>query len=325
MKKLLITVCLSGLLSVPSAVLGAEMAGPSLYGSFRAGLNFGNGDAEVANYSSRWGFKGSNEVSEGLTAAYKYETNINMTNAASAGGSGHSHPEITVQDEEQDDSSTNHRHAETTDDVSGGGRQSYVSLSGGFGTVTVGKLWSASYNHYGAALDPTNFKGSAGAKGATFTIGNAVSYSSSAGDVSFQIDKVTGDAEMLQFGASAALGPVGVGLGYWSSEADDNDSGFTGVALSAGAGGIGLAVGLGSEDDKMGVSTDTSLLSVSGALGDSGVSYGVQVASSDNDDLDQTLVSLVNTLGPGVAIHFEHLDPGNDDESSSHLVLRVDF
>ena len=36
--------------------------------------------------------------------------------------------------------------------------------------------------------------------------------------MSFQIDKVTGDAEMLQFGASAALGPVGVGLGYWSSE-----------------------------------------------------------------------------------------------------------
>ena len=43
MKKLLITVCLSGLLSVPSAVLGAEMAGASLYGSFRAGLEFGGG------------------------------------------------------------------------------------------------------------------------------------------------------------------------------------------------------------------------------------------------------------------------------------------
>ena len=46
MKKLLITVCLSGLLSVPSVVLGAEMAGASLYGSFRAGLEFGSGDAK---------------------------------------------------------------------------------------------------------------------------------------------------------------------------------------------------------------------------------------------------------------------------------------
>ena len=47
MKKLLITVCLSGLLSVPSVVLGAEMAGASLYGSFRTGLTFGSGDAAV--------------------------------------------------------------------------------------------------------------------------------------------------------------------------------------------------------------------------------------------------------------------------------------
>ena len=329
MKKLLITVCLSGLLSVPSVVLGAEMAGPSLYGSFRTGLNFGSGDAAITNYSSRWGFKGSVEVSEGLTAAYKYETNINTTNAASAGSDS-----VEVLDSEavtgtagsnnlNDVDADGDGESDTTDIGGPGGRQSYVSLSGGFGTITVGKLWSASYNHYGAALDPTWFKGSGGADGATYTIGNTVSYSSSAGDVSFQIDQVTGDAKMLQFGATAALGPVGVGLGYWSSGVDK--SGFTGVALSAGAGGIGLAVGLGSEDDADGMGSDTSLLSVSGALGDSGVSYGVQVASSDNDDLDQTLVSLVNTLGPGVAIHFEHLDPGGDKESSSHLVLRVDF
>ena len=73
MKKLLITVCLSGLLSVPSVVLGAEMAGASLYGSFRTGLTFGSGDASVSDYGSRWGIKGSYEVSEGLTASYKYE------------------------------------------------------------------------------------------------------------------------------------------------------------------------------------------------------------------------------------------------------------
>ena len=328
MKKLLITVCLSGLLSVPSAVLGAEMAGPSLYGSFRAGLDFGSGNAEVKNYSSRWGFKGSVEVSEGLTASYKFETNLNISNAESAGGN----DEIlaSVGSNANDGSASLDGVADEDDSTKGktvsaggpGGRQSYVELSGGFGTVTVGRIWSASYNHYGAALDPTWFNGSAGAKGATYTIGNTVSYKSSAGDVSFQIDKVTGKAEMLQFGATAALGPVGVGLGYWSSDSDE--SGFTGVALSAGAGGIGLAVGLGSEDNAMGVSSDTSLLSVSGALGDSGISYGVQVASSDNDNLDQTLVSLVNTLGPGAAIHFEHVDPGVG-ESSSHLVLRVDF
>ena len=202
-----------------------------------------------------------------------------------------------------------------------GGRLSSVSLSGGFGTITVGRIWSASYNHYGAKLDPSWFNGSGG--GVTFTMGNTVSYSSSAGDVSFQIDKVTGDEEMLQFGASAALGPMGIGLGYWSAE---DDTSFTGVALTTGAGGIGLAVGLGSSDAADGSSTDTSLISLSGALGDSGISYGVQVANSDNDKKDQNLVSVVNALGPGAAIHFEHLDPGDPaKDASSHIVLRVDF
>ena len=94
MKKLLITVCLSGLLSVPSVVLGAEMAGASLYGSFRTGLTFGSGDASVRDYGSRWGIKGSHEVSEGLTASYKYEGKINTTNAESFGGAGHKHAAV---------------------------------------------------------------------------------------------------------------------------------------------------------------------------------------------------------------------------------------
>ena len=32
---------------------------------------------------------------------------------------------------------------------------SYISLSGGFGTVSLGQIWSASANHYGFAVDPS--------------------------------------------------------------------------------------------------------------------------------------------------------------------------
>ena len=42
-------------------------------------------------------------------------------------------------------------------------------------------------------------------------------------------------------------------------------------------------------------------------------------------DDDQNLVSLVNTLGPGASIVFEHVDPGGDKESFSNLALKVDF
>ena len=383
------------------------MAGPSLYGSFRAGLSFGSGDATVGNYGSRWGIKGSHEVSEGLTAAYLYETGVTITDAESAGGPGHTHDAVAAIDEEipaidevlsvirygadvavtidtsDHDSDTgtpdtttymcergnpvqilrdadmmdmghqelvedtryigdplvaddlfcgnvvSHAHGAIShahdgsdaisEDGGPGGRLSYISLSGGFGTISMGYMWSASYNHYAAALDPTYFKGAAG--GATYKSGNAVSYSSSAGDVSFQIDKQTGGDEKLEIGSTAALGPVGVGVGYWKVK---NGTSFTGVALSAGAGGVGMAIGLGSVKDADGGKENTSLISVSGALGDSGISYGIQVANGEGDADDQNLVSLVNTLGTGASLHFEHVSPGEGD-ASSHVVLKVDF
>ena len=91
MKKQLIAVGLAGLLAIPTVSFSAEMEGPSLYGSFRTGLTFGDGDAEVSDIGSRWGFKGSHEVAEGLTASYKYESKFNTTNAESSGGEGHTH------------------------------------------------------------------------------------------------------------------------------------------------------------------------------------------------------------------------------------------
>ena len=93
----------------------------------------------------------------------------------------------------------------------------------------------------GFAVDPSYVNGVFGGVdyvgGASYRQGNSVSYSSSAGDVNFQIDKVTGETtEKVELGASASFGPVGVGFGYWGS--DVNDSSFTGVAVSTGAAGV---------------------------------------------------------------------------------------
>ena len=238
----------------------------------------------------------------------------------------HSHGGITHSHDGED---------EIEDDGGDGGRLSYVSLSGGFGTVTMGQIWSASAIHYGFKVDPSYVNGAFG--GASGRNANTVSYSSSAGDVSFQIDKVTGDDDgRIEFGASANLGPVEVGLGYWDN-ADDAGT-FTGVALSAGAAGVNLTIGLGSTDD---VDTetgkdkaDTSILHVGGSLGDSGVSYAVQVTNTDEvygpshkhagKDKSQNLIVLTNSLGSGASIIFEHLDPA-DLDSSSLIGLKVDF
>ena len=74
--------------------------GVSLYGSFRTGLVFGSGDSKVTDLSSRWGFQGSAEVAEGLTAGFRYETGIDTANAETSGGIGHKHAAIPDTDEQ---------------------------------------------------------------------------------------------------------------------------------------------------------------------------------------------------------------------------------
>ncbi len=178
MKKMLTVSLLGVLLSIPSVVF----AQASWYGSIRAGIESGSKETSVgsesyttrtgvADFGSRWGIQGSSEVSEGLTAVYNYETGINSTNAGTAEG-----------------------------------RLSYVGLSGGFGTVTIGKVWGAAYNHFGGIVDQALWYGSTGDyTGLQFE--DAVSYAVSVGNVSLQADAImdqstdkTGDG--FNFGAT---------------------------------------------------------------------------------------------------------------------------
>ena len=217
--------------------------------------------------------------------------------------------------------------AATKKDGGLGGRLSNISLSGGFGAITLGQIWSASAVHYGFKLDGSYWNGSFG--GASARIGNVVSYSSSAGDVSFQIDKTTGDDERLEFGASATLGPVGVGLGYYSTE---KDASFTGIAVAAGAAGVDLSIGLGSStgatssEGVKGAKSKTNILRVAGSVGDSGLSYSLQLANSNQaaGAGDSNLLIVTNSLGSGASLIFEHVSPGVG-EASSLIGLKVDF
>ncbi len=170
MKKLLTVSLLGVLLSIPSVVF----AEASWYGSIRAGIaSDDSNNTGVAGFASRWGIQGSSEVSEGLTAVYQYERGFDSTNATES-------PQ---------------------------GRVSYVGLSGGFGTLTVGHIWAAAYNHFGGIVDQAQWYGSTGP--ANLRHSDAVSYSVSVGNVSLQADALmdqatpkTGDG--FQFGATLA-------------------------------------------------------------------------------------------------------------------------
>ena len=162
-------------LSVPSVVF----AEATWYGSLRGGLEVGGGkDAEFFDGVSRWGVKGSVEASEGLTAVYRFESKLT-----------------------------------TTDGSQPGGRLAYAGLSGGFGSISVGQIWNAAYNHAGAITDKSWYFGDSTTG---YRHGNALSYAFSSGPVSFQLGLIS-DGKMntgqgidkTEFGMTVALGEMG--------------------------------------------------------------------------------------------------------------------
>ena len=176
MKKLIAVMAFAGVLSVPSVLL----ADANWYGSLRGGVEFGGGDdARFKDGGSRWGIKGSNEVSEGLSAVYRFEAKIDSATATQPAGD----------------------------------RLSYVGLSGGFGTLSMGRVGSAGGNSTGGMLDNSFHYGDSYTG---FRTGNAISYSNSVGGVSVQLDAImnpdkdSGNAiDETQLGLSMNLGDFG--------------------------------------------------------------------------------------------------------------------
>ena len=166
----------------------------------------GADDPSFSSFASRWGIKGSSEVSEGLTAVYKFETRIgaNATSTNAKGGI-------------DDSQSTN---------------QLYVGLSGGFGSLTLGKQSGAAYNHSGAIRDISSWHshGDVGSR-----ISNALSYSYAAESFSMQVAAIMdgatdtdGAVDRMEFGMTVGLGDIGkVAIGYEKQE----DSMMAGMAV----------------------------------------------------------------------------------------------
>ena len=356
MKKMLTVSLLGVLLGIPSVVF----AEASWYGSIRAGIESGSKETSVgsesyttrtgvADFASRWGIQGSSEVSEGLTAVYRYERKIDSTSAG---------------DPNKDDGS---------DD---GGRLSYVGLSGGFGTVTIGQVWGAAYNHFGGIVDQALWYGSTGRTGLRFA--NAVSYSVSVGNASLQADAImdqstgkTGDG--FNFGATlGGLMETGsVAIAHRKNQDEVTDSGRTVSESSsyvAGNFGIGdMTVFIGFSQGTLEQSDCTvesvnaeqgsgcvtklkaklTVAGVHGGVGDTGVNYVFTIRNEkvaadgfedadDDTNTDATAYSetpksnpwtlgLSKSLGGGATMNFEHSEPDNDEDSSTAIWLQVDF
>ena len=90
-------------------------------------------------------------------------------------------------------------------------RLSSVGLSGGFGTVTLGQIWSASYNHVGVLTDNGVWSGNNNSP--TLRTSSNLSYSASTGPISFQLDAGMDDGKD-DVGTGRSLDMAQLGLSF---------------------------------------------------------------------------------------------------------------
>jgi len=163
--------------------------------------------------TSRWGIKGSEDLGGGLKANFLLEQAVSLDSGA--GGS------------------------------TGFSRQSYVGLSGGFGEVKLGKVWTA-YDDVSGTSDAMFDSGALAPMNYVFEStnysanpGNTVYYSTPtfggfAGAVSYALaedprDGVTVSTSVSSFNVTYGAGPVAVQLGYQleDNHTAANDKKFT--------------------------------------------------------------------------------------------------
>ena len=104
MKKNILAVAIAGAMAAP---LAANASAPTLYGQMNIAVDsVSENGSSVQNRNSRLGVKGSEDLGNGLKAVYQFETTLNVN----GGGNGF-----------------------------GGQRNTFVGVSGGFGTVIAGR------------------------------------------------------------------------------------------------------------------------------------------------------------------------------------------
>ena len=290
-------------MSVPSVIF----ADASWYGSIRGGLTFGAGDdARFMDGGSRWGVKGSNELADGLSAIYQFEHKFSTENAG----------------------------------MDGGGRLAHVGLSGGFGTVTFGQIWSASFNATGAITDNSMLWGDSGT---SYRVDNALSYSNSVGNASVQIDAImdssrdTGEAvDQVEFGMSIGLGDIGkLAFGYVESKDTNIDDAWVHVPATPATPGVAQRKGSPAEYYLVGPEEDGSdntalmmieiLVPLTDSDGDTDGHQNMYVdaegefkaAPTDGNSGEQNLVNAIKVVnGKHVVTH------GSDDVNSDYCDVK---
>lgn len=215
--------------AVAAIMAGSAIADATVYGRSRMGVvvNAGNKtNLGVVNKSSRFGFKGSDDLGNGMAGIYHFE--LGYTADKQGGGVGN--------------------------------RIGLVGVKGDFGVVAIGSAWTPVYNLVTAPLDSLN---AYYVKTAFGRAGNVVAYINKFGSVNLQAAVVANDKngetdliDAYNIAVNFPAGPVKVGVGYHKVTNGDN-----GTAISAVYKGDGFTVGAGYEDaSKLGADKLTTVM-----------------------------------------------------------------
>ena len=204
MQKKIIALAIVAAFAAPVAM--ADTANVNVYGSLDAGLRSVTTAGNTSNTfgsgtwnSNRWGFKGSEDLGDGMKANFNLESGFNTGTGASASA--------TVLFD----------------------RTMTVGVSGGFGAVDLGRQLAVSYKVIGT-YDPLGYKyinialaGNASST-ANKRYDNDISYTNKFGDVTVMAEHTiptTGDdsTAATAAGVTFASGPINVGAAYTATKA----------------------------------------------------------------------------------------------------------
>src|SRR5690554_193086 len=318
MQKKLIALAVAGLMSAPVMA----QSNVTIYGIVDVGTVFSKqGDNKFRGVqsgiisASRIGFKGSEDLGNGLTAKFQLEYGINA-------------------------------------DVGGGptgARQSWVGLEGGFGFVGLGRQYSPGHNN---AAQMTNFMNSsqfdplsvlAGAAGATIRVAgsgridNSINYKSkSFGGLKFEAlygfgeqnqDNDRSEGDVLGLGALYKNGPIEATAVYHRVDGgagDDQKEWLLGGGYDFGVANVNATwqqVKIGSNKDKVWTLTGTIPVSEAGK-----VALGYGHLSADDSDFDADMYSVVyfHRLSKRAMAYAGYTHINNDDGAVRTLGVNAD-
>lgn len=301
MNKKLIAVAVAGIVAAPAAY-----ADISAYGRINNRIVIAdNDDVNMETSGSRFGFKGSGDLGNGMSAFARYEFS---TKTDAAGGNI-------------------------------GNRLSFVGLSGPFGSISLGQQWSAYFQNFGthASLNIINGPGqmSNSVRSWLGRTGNTIKYANSFGPVSLKLDARVddaGDGGGNGFGGGVTITPMDNFTLAGAFDSDDtNDSDVMGVAAIAGFGGITVTVAheqAESGDDE----ADNTLLWLGAGVTDNlslTVGYGTQSVTESGTETETDQLALIGVLNMGGGLklwgQFHNTDDGSSDADTVALGVRLDF